>query len=162
MAQGEGPSRSSQDLLVLFFCSEFRCFRMTPWPRVCKNQSFRNKQNLQFLEIARFKCHSLWTRNEPAMFQLDLVCPWPVNWRSQCLVSDKFSHIFLEPHCGHDDGHDSWRLNDGCEVKEAVGLRGDGRHCVEFWLDGHSPERTEWVDGQGQKNKAFEASEWLA
>jgi len=44
-------------------------------------------------------------------------------------------------------------------VKEAVGLRGDGRHCVEFWLDGHSPERTEWVDGQGQKNKAFEASE---
>lgn len=77
-------------------------------------------------------------------------------------LRQNFIH-FLEAHCGHNDGRDSWRwFNDGCEVKEAVGLRGDGRHCVEFWLDGHSPERTEWVDGQGQKNKAFEASEWLA
>lgn len=93
---GGGPSkikpRSSG--FASFFCLEFRCFWMTPWPRVCKNQSFRNKRNLQFLEIARFKCHTLCTRNEPAMFQLDLVCPWPVNWRSQCLVSDKFSSFF--------------------------------------------------------------------
>jgi len=45
-------------------------------------------------------------------------------------------------------------------VKEAVALAGDGRHCVEFWLDGHNPERTEWVDGpEGQKNKAFEDPE---
>ena len=29
------------------------------------------------------------------------------------------------------------------QVKEAVALAGDGRHCVEFWLDGHNPERTE-------------------
>ena len=109
---GGGPSkikpRSSG--FASFFCLEFRCFWMTPWPRVCKNHSFRNKRNLQFLEIARFKCHTLCTRNEPAMFQLDLVCPWPVNWRSQCLVSDKISYIFwkhivvITMVMTHDDG----------------------------------------------------------
>ncbi|CAJ1396303.1 unnamed protein product [Effrenium voratum] len=31
-------------------------------------------------------------------------------------------------------------------VKKAIGLKHDGRHCVEFLLDGHSPERTHWVD----------------
>ena len=44
-------------------------------------------------------------------------------------------------------------------MKEAVGLAGDGRHCVEFWLDGHSPERTEWVDGDEGQNKNFAADE---
>lgn len=44
------------------------------------------------------------------------------------------------------------------EVKEAVGLAGDGRHCVEFWLDGHNPERTEWVEGPSEQTKNFESS----
>ncbi|CAE7387312.1 MCA1 [Symbiodinium sp. CCMP2456] len=31
-------------------------------------------------------------------------------------------------------------------VKQAVGLKHDGRHCVEFLLDNHAPQRTRWVD----------------
>ncbi|OLP96648.1 Metacaspase-1 [Symbiodinium microadriaticum] len=31
-------------------------------------------------------------------------------------------------------------------VKQAVGLKHDGRHCVEFLLDDHAPQRTRWVD----------------
>jgi len=32
------------------------------------------------------------------------------------------------------------------EVVKAAGLKHDGRHCVEFLLDGHGPERTPWVE----------------
>ncbi|CAL1128098.1 unnamed protein product [Cladocopium goreaui] len=31
-------------------------------------------------------------------------------------------------------------------VVKAAGLKHDGRHCVEFLLDGHGPERTPWVE----------------
>ncbi|CAE8679817.1 unnamed protein product, partial [Polarella glacialis] len=49
-------------------------------------------------------------------------------------------------------------------VKQAAGLKHEGKHCVEFLLDGHSPVRTPWVDdlwdseGKVKKPKNFQSS----
>ena len=56
---------------------------------------------------------------------------------------------------------------DWTQVQKAVGLKHDGRHCVEFLLDGHGPERTQWVedfyDGAGMvvQPKNFQNSKCL-